>query len=168
MRHFLHAIKCKSATLPPLLKFFAWTFKSAAQSSIVHCGKLQLTCCSSVRVKTYLLVTIWIYRENRRAFIFARVTGCRCDEKNPREKSKKKSSNSVWKSFLLRILTGKCIRTLFGFHLFPFWFQKGKEEQSSKRFQAGRSNYFVKELPLVILYNYSWTPLFQTIRGSEK
>ena len=72
--------------------------------------------------------------------VFARVTGRRCDDKKSRRKQRKKGSNSVWKSFPLRILTGERIQALSSFRLFRFWLQKGEaEEKSSRR--------FVKELP---------------------
>ena len=76
--------------------------------------------------------------------VFARVTGRKRDEKNSRRKQRKKSVNSVWKSFLVRILTSARIRTLSSFRLFRFWLQKGEEEKSSKRFRAGCSYRFLK------------------------
>ena len=88
--------------------------------------------------------------------VFARVMGRTCDEKKSRRKQRKKSSNSVWKSFVLRIQTGERIRTLSSFRFFRFWLQKGEEEKSLKRFRAGCSNRFVKELPPLskLYYNF--------------
>ena len=49
-------IKCKSATLPPPLRFFPWTFTSVYAAKDCALWKLRPTSPSSVIFKTYLLV----------------------------------------------------------------------------------------------------------------